>query len=804
VLGISQSTANVLNEPSARLQLADAVITAIAAALNVSSAVVNITDFQIDGTQLNIHLAVNSDLSVNQFNASVTNQIVAFEDSLSRAFTAIGGVGNVWLVRWNTQEVSMPPLTAQPTAKPTSVSTTAPTLKPTTSTTSQPTLEPASYEPSNVPTREPTEIPTVPPGAPPFCSPPEVRGNVTTDQFVNNTAAHFTVTLHDGVWDPHVNQLELVVKHTTPGANVSGRLSFWIAELGSSPVVLTVYAVAVGNYTLEGQDVYSLKLPARSCHDKGSGADSRDEVQFDVVMGQGTPSPPSNFNSVPAAAVVSAQSISIGASMVTGVLASPSAGAIVNRLSLALSQCNELGNPLDFTAHPTRVVIGDSDARYYLGMLVMNTVLVAGVSMIHGLISLLMHVGFYRSKNPSTVFSSTAARLKFPSVSLCVIVFLQQPIVAGITVVLTQSTDPGAIAAAVVVFLLMIGYMLAVAHLVVRMIPRGATFVLKPSPEHPFAHIHHFFCGDGEWLDVETHTKPDPLLRAPDVDAPGTTTSIAVKEVDDLSVRSSAHERTELFGHRFGGYFDDYHDRARWFVLIEMTLNIMCGILEGVQYISCPTQMLLGIFCYFFFFAANVLLRPSQARFNNIHGIALAAGQFLVAMLAVISVYTNSDQASSTAQYLVLFILYATLGKAALDIFIVFVERTVNIAKKQFALAAAKKADDDARDAAAEPERARKKKETPAVLDSNNDADGAHARAAARGSTTRAMTFAVGRENAGLLEDFLRDIGTDEGRTRILQGTLREEVVLEAAENDEAPPLPTAESTAQERLEDFL
>ncbi|CUG87055.1 membrane-associated protein, putative [Bodo saltans] len=303
-----------------------------------------------------------------------------------------------------------------------------------------------------------------------------------------------------------------------------------------------------------------------------------------------TPAPP-----VISPTVVTTTSNTVTGAIIVGGIINPTVATQASRANvlIALARCERNFGQLDPFSHILQFPVGDDeDFQYFAGAVVGNISLCLGTLLINALVLMI----YARVAGKS--LGSSASTMKFPSfVSLPLLFVLNPTISVGVSL-MAYATTGWLVAIGVVGFLASL-----IAFAVVTIY-----FVFYFDGHDDFEMLEKKFSGVfgrmvnpvGEWL------------------------------------------QTDLTG-RMGMFFEDYLPSCWWFVIVELGMCLLSGIIEGIrpaEQSNCIIAIALASTLYTAFFVAMVLWQPYTIRIVFYLRATIALLQVISAYLSLVAVKT--------------------------------------------------------------------------------------------------------------------------------------------------------------------
>ena len=310
-----------------------------------------------------------------------------------------------------------------------------------------------------------------------------------------------------------------------------------------------------------------------------------------------------------------------------GAVINPNVAAIaqVNRISLSsvLVACDYNNGPLGFYNSPLNLNIGSSHVSYSLGavvgnMLILGTMLAAQAAVI---------AIFLRVRQPAT-FADAASAARFPSAAVFPLLFVQQPTMTAATSILLWGSTGGEYFVALIGLAVCISS-LAVTYWCISQANFGAEYIPEAfkKARNPLSRI---LYGTGRWADT------DPA--------------------------SNYKQR-----HQF--MFSDYTSRCHYFMLVEMSMNVVCGTIQGmVSPTYCYTMLGMASIGFFVFTTAAVLLRPYNSPWRAFVSVGMCVIQLVGATSTVVGVYYNYPAALDASSSLSVLCFYFLFLQAVVEL----------------------------------------------------------------------------------------------------------------------------------------
>jgi hypothetical protein len=373
------------------------------------------------------------------------------------------------------------------------------------------------------------------------------------------------------------------------------------------------------------------------------------------------------------------------------------------------------------------MVIGSSDARYYVGAAVGNTLLLMGFA----LLQVLLAAAFRWKSSPSVTshrratedggitgqatlrlgctdapLSSSSslsslrvvswqyafAKVRFPSLFVFPLMFFHQTIVAaGVTTVM--SAEPGLVPVGVAIVLQAAVVLPVLVHVFVL---RSSVFACEYDVGHrrDAGFLSLFFYGRGRWVDASAsrcsggdNASPariasigDESVSRQGVATETTTTTAAVQQAStgpserNCETTSKRQQQQQQQGHyrfkqRFQFFFADYLPKARHFLLLEMAMNILCGVFQGlITPAYCKSLLFASVVAFGGFASAALYLRPYISLFYGIFSVSQALLQLVASAASILAVVTNRGDMLDLAAYSSSVCMYALVLQAVVGL----------------------------------------------------------------------------------------------------------------------------------------
>ena len=309
-------------------------------------------------------------------------------------------------------------------------------------------------------------------------------------------------------------------------------------------------------------------------------------------------------------AVNTAKTVSSTAQAVTIGALDPMIAAQAARagLSLLLIVCEVQDGPLGFYNSPIPLSIGHSGAEYFVGAAFGNVLLLCVFGAAQLAIAFFLHRARGRDWNSALAF------VRFPSLLVFPIMFLQQASVsAGVTTVMFAEPAFWIFGAA------------AVAAFT-ALLPLTFLFVLRPSvfycrfeddSRRTGGVLTYLFYGKSRWVDI-----PDaaPSHRA--------------------------------FKQRYQFFFSDYRPHGRYFILAEMSMNVFCGIAQGmISPRYCKSLLFACTVAYGSFALAGLYVRPFNSLFYGLFSVGQSLAQLISCVMSMAAVVSDNSSWLDNAAY---------------------------------------------------------------------------------------------------------------------------------------------------------
>ncbi|CUG87054.1 membrane-associated protein, putative [Bodo saltans] len=332
-----------------------------------------------------------------------------------------------------------------------------------------------------------------------------------------------------------------------------------------------------------------------------------------------TPAPP-----VIAPAVLDQTSNAVvGATLALGIV-NPTGATQASRANviMALARCERQFGQLPAYTHLLQFSVGDDpDFQYFVGAVIGNIVICLGTLLLNAL----MVFGYAKYTNQPA--SSAASSLKFPSLVSLPLLFVLNPTIS-VGVSLMAYASGWMIGIGVLGFLAsLIGFGIVTVYFVFFFEGHSDFEMLDKKFSGVFARMVNPV---GEWL------------------------------------------QTDLTG-RMGMFFEDYLPSCWWFVILELGMCVLSGIIEGIRpadEANCLIAIGLASVLYTAFFVALVLWQPYTVRFVYYLRALIAGLQMVSAFLSLAAVKTSDPDWEAAGISFGLASLYATTIDALFALFI--------------------------------------------------------------------------------------------------------------------------------------
>jgi hypothetical protein len=436
---------------------------------------------------------------------------------------------------------------------------------------------------------------------------------------------------------------------TAPVAN-RGFINFKDFMLHNSSIQLlennTVMQIALNSnssYSIAWDERIRIQLPSYYAESKRAiRPDFIDVVVVADIAPSSLPVP------IPRGVTASAQAVSVTATIVSGSLVGTSTSASLvarSNLILQMSQCNfDLEAPPDFMSSPTRVQIG-TVASYYTGGSLMNPFVLLGTGLFHFSIVLLV----WRCKRLPTL-QCAMSKASFPYYQYFVVMLLMQPTVMCSVTALFETPDAGPKVIASFSLLAV----LAVAGQIVWVVSKKFRCVLVPWSKTN--RVKNFFVGPSKWVDITA-------------------------ESTNGHGGKSGEDADGDFTRMYGTLFEDYTLNRQWFVYLEVLLNIISGIIEGVHPSPgyCRTFAFATAISFTVYLLLFLVLRPMAAPVMTIFIFSITALQTLGVWLVAIDPLNPDATAAATSVSLLS--MYLIGVKTIFDLLMMVLDRVFHCVK---------------------------------------------------------------------------------------------------------------------------
>lgn len=560
----------------------------------------------------------------------------------------------------SSQHSSAQPLTAQPT-----------TAEPTTdhpSTAHPTTLQPSTAHPptADLPTAQPTSpahTTAAPPSSAPAIAVALVPRNASLSAAalcraaVNASTGNTTAAAAAPTPAPAGLQIELDLSSGTglaPGANASAcfvvRSSLHAGDaLGERLALVAASARVAGS-------LVSFELPLVAVPFESSGftllvsaASAACFARTDGGPGNVTLGPAAalNFSAAvcaappPHAAVTTAQTAGRVGQIAVIAAVNPAMAAQAMRagLSLALIVCIVRPEPLSAMQSPLRLSLGSSPARYNAGAAVGNVLLLLA------LVALQLGIAAALRARRAQPWDEVLATVRFPSLLVFPLMLLQQSTVAAAVTAVMVAEKPLAAIGVVVVVL-----MASVVPLTYAFVLRKRVFACTYSEvKIETGMLRLFFFGRGRWKDT----------AADAANAEGTAADSSAGSL------GSVLQSQRFFKQRFQFFFADNLPKGRAFMLGEMTMNVLCGVCQGmISPAYCKSLLFASVVVFGGYAAAGLYIRPFVSLCYGIFAVGQAVLQLISCALSIVAVATGSERMLDVAAYSNALCMYMLLLQA--------------------------------------------------------------------------------------------------------------------------------------------
>jgi hypothetical protein len=309
-------------------------------------------------------------------------------------------------------------------------------------------------------------------------------------------------------------------------------------------------------------------------------------------------------------------------------ISTPSVSSVsqVNRISFsaALITCEYENVGLDFYMNPLRLNLGSSNTSNMNGAVVGNTlVLVLFVLMQAGV----MGVVRLRSTTEPPPYG-LASLARFPSLLVLPLLFVQQSTATAATVAFMYGTGGFDYFCGVLGLLSSVGPMVCVWRQF-QATPPNEMCTYEPKARKVSA-VSRFFYGSGKWVDKDKNI---------------------------------------FFKQRFSLMFGDFTNQCPWFMVVEMAMNVVCGVLQGLVHPSQCRNLLAAAFGAFLVFTLlSIANRPYNSPWRALSGIGLCVLQTTSAGCSWVGVYYSYPEAISTAGSLSVVCFYLLTLQAVVEL----------------------------------------------------------------------------------------------------------------------------------------
>jgi hypothetical protein len=268
-----------------------------------------------------------------------------------------------------------------------------------------------------------------------------------------------------------------------------------------------------------------------------------------------------------------------------------------NELALSLVVCAVLEDtPLPRYNSPLGLSSGRSPLRFYTGA-VWGNILTIAAPLFLQMLFVLMMCSFSGRKKLTRAMAFT----RFPSLLMISLLFVQQSTVSFSVLLLVQGSQPGDYGAGVVgcffslVLCVALWIPLRASNFEARYVPEGAkaSDLLATETARILHAIGAFLYGSGKWYDVDPSTE---------------------------------------FKQRHNFHFTDYTSGCRWFIVIEMAMNVVCGVVQGlIQPDACISLLFVTCIAFFFFAVIAIAPRPYTSVMNTVFSCGMILSQLVSA-----------------------------------------------------------------------------------------------------------------------------------------------------------------------------
>ena len=310
-----------------------------------------------------------------------------------------------------------------------------------------------------------------------------------------------------------------------------------------------------------------------------------------------------------------------------GVLANPSVASAsqVNRISLSgtLVVCEYQDGSLGFYNSPMNLAVGSGNVSYSIGAVLGN------ISVFFSFIALQLVIMIgYKLLNGAASYVECASAARFPSACVFPLLFVQQPTVTAAAVVFMYGEPEEVIWAAIGTTAGVSSWLFAFFFL--RTTSSEAIFHPKGKTSEGDSALGSFFYGSGKWEDIDKGT---------------------------------------MYKQRHQFLFGDYTDSCPWFILVEMSMNIVCGCIQGMVYPAfCYSLLSAAVGAFLLFTILAVYLRPYNSPWRAFVSLAMCVIQLAAATCSLVGVYYNQPSALSLSTQLGVVCFYFLLFQAVVEL----------------------------------------------------------------------------------------------------------------------------------------
>ena len=310
-----------------------------------------------------------------------------------------------------------------------------------------------------------------------------------------------------------------------------------------------------------------------------------------------------------------------GASVVGGVLGSPGVATQASRTALVfeMEECSPDWDGLDFISSPTGIAIGSEDVAYHLGAAIMNPLLIALLA------GMQLGGAWWRARRVHGTLLDGIIWIRFPSLLAFPIMLLLEATTSSAMIVMIYGSTGGRIASC-------LSLMISVA------VPVAAGFHLR----HIRNHAHCVAC--------------EPK-------------SIFVKFIDGMTKWRDTSESRYCRRNRL--LFCDYNERNCWFITIEMSMCVMCGLLGGIKlgFGRCNGVIIVLFVVLLVYIATLVIRRPYTSPLIFTFGAITTALQLFSVVMMMLHKFGDVSGALSAADVGSVIAMYVLLVQTIVGIY---------------------------------------------------------------------------------------------------------------------------------------